>query len=99
MIKISRVVRTSSSEQYFIWKGIDCAGQIDLHFEEFVHASIIIFGDKLSLPEIAEVLNNVEESYLTEKIQKDDIVVSVYKGEDISEEVSSYLKRKKLVNK
>lgn len=96
MIKISRVVRTASGEQYFIWKGTDCVGQIDLHFVDFVHATIIVFANKLSVQEISEVLHNVEESYLTEGIQKDDLVVSVYRGEDISEEISSYIKKKKV---
>ncbi|MBI4650498.1 hypothetical protein HY745_04270 [Candidatus Desantisbacteria bacterium] len=98
-MKISRVVRTESSEQYFIWKGTECAGQIDLHFVDLVHANIIIFGNKLSLIEISEVLHHMEESLLTERIKRDDLVVSVYRGEDISEEVSSYIKRKKIINK
>lgn len=97
MIKISRVVRTESGEQYFIWKGAECVGQMDLHFMDVVHATIIIFGNKLSLQEISEVLCYMEENQLTENIQKDDLVVSIYRGDDISEEVSLYINKKKKV--
>ncbi len=91
-IKFTRIVRTSSSEQYFVWCNDESLGQLDLHYDSVIHATLYVLDDNFTIDEISRVLNHFEESFITDDPKQKDFVVSVYQGRDIGALVSQKLK-------
>ena len=85
--RLTRLVRTQSSEIYLIWEEENRVGQIDLHYaNETVHATLILEAD-LSVTSEEELLGQVDEdivsSYLP-SFDRQDFLVTVFRGEEIS---------------
>jgi len=91
-IRFSRIVRTSSSEQYFIWCNGESLGQIDVHYNSGIHATLYVLDNSFSVDEVALVLSYFEESFITDDPRHKDFVVSVYQGRDIGAAVSEKLR-------
>jgi len=85
--KLSRLVRTVSSEIYVIWEGEKRVGQLHLHFAHYtVHVTLMLETD-LSLSQEEELLAIVDEdivsSYLP-SFEREEMLVTVFRGEEIS---------------
>ena len=85
--KLTRLVRTQSSEIYLVWDGEKRVGQVDIHFaHDTIHATVIFEAD-LSVGEEEELLAQVDDdivsSYLP-RFEREDFVAHVFRGEEIS---------------
>lgn len=85
--KMTRLVRTESSEIYLIWDGEKRIGQIDIHFaHDTIHATVI-FETDLAVNEEEELLAQIDDdivsSYLP-RFEREDFVAHVFRGEEIS---------------
>jgi hypothetical protein len=85
--KLTRLVRTQSSEIYLVWDGDRRVGQIDVHYaKETIHATVIFEAD-LSVQEEEELLGQIDDdivsSYLP-RFEREDFVAHVFRGEEIS---------------
>jgi hypothetical protein len=85
--KMTRLVRTESSEIYLIWDGEKRVGQVDIHYHKATIHATIIFEADLSVSEEEELLAQVDDdvvsSYLP-RFERDDFVAHVFRGEEIS---------------
>ncbi len=85
--RLSRLVRTLSSEVHLIWDADRRIGQVDVHFShDTIHATIILEAD-LTVGEeeklIAQIDDEVVDSYLP-KFDRDDFVAHVFRAEQIN---------------
>ena len=85
--RLTRLVRTNSSEIYLIWEENNRVGQLDLHYaQDTIHATLILETD-LSVTSEEELLTQIDEdivsSYLP-SFERDDFLVTVFRGEEIS---------------
>lgn len=85
--KLTRLVRTQSSEIYLVWDGEKRVGQVDIHFaHDTIHATVI-FETDLSVSEEEELLAQIDDdivsSYLP-RFEREDFVAHVFRGEEIS---------------
>ena len=85
--KLSRLVRTVSSEIYMIWEEEKRVGQLHLHFAHYtVHVTLVLEVD-LSLTEEEDILMQIDEdivsSYLP-SFEREEMLVTVFRGEEVS---------------
>lgn len=85
--KVTRLVRTQSSEIYLVWDGEKRVGQVDIHYaHDTIHATVI-FETDLTVNEEEELLAQVDDdivsSYLP-RFEREDFVAHVFRGEEIS---------------
>ena len=85
--KLSRLVRTVSSEIYVIWERETRVGQLHLHYaHDIIHAALLLEVD-LSVTEEEELLETIDEdivsSYLP-SFEREDLLVTVFRAEEIS---------------
>ncbi len=85
--KLTRLVRTQTSEIYLVWEGEKRIGQIDIHFaHDTIHATVIFeadltVGDEEEL--LAQIDDDIVSSYLP-RFEREDFVAHVFRGEEIS---------------
>lgn len=85
--KLSRLVRTVSSEIYMIWEGERRIGQLHLHLAHYtVHITLMLEED-LSLSEEELLLEKIDEdivsSYLP-SFEREEMLVTIFRGEEVS---------------
>jgi hypothetical protein len=85
--RVSRLVRTASSEIYVIWQGETRVGQVHLHYaHDTIHAALLLEID-LTVTEEEELLEVVDEdivsSYLP-SFEREDLLVTMFRAEEIS---------------
>ena len=85
--RLSRLVRTASSEIYIIWDGESRVGQIHLHYaHDTIHAALLLESD-LTVPEEEDLLEMIDDdivsSYLP-SFEREDLLVTVFRAEEIS---------------
>jgi hypothetical protein len=85
--RLTRLVRTTSSEIYLIWEDNNRVGQLDLHYaNETIHATLILETDlTVSLEE--ELLTQIDEDIVSSympSFDRNDLLVTVFRGEEIS---------------
>lgn len=87
--RLSRLVRTPSSEIFLIWDEDRRVGQVDLHYvetQETVHATLILEADlPVNVEEelLAQIDDDIVSSYLP-SFDREDFLVTVFRGEEIS---------------
>ena len=85
--KLSRLVRTVSSEIYVIWEGEKRVGQLHLHFAHYTIHVTLMFEIDVSLSEEEEILAQIDEdivsSYLP-SFEREEMLVTVFRGEEVS---------------
>ena len=85
--RLSRLVRTTSSEIFLVWEEDRRIGQLDLHYaQDTIHATLVLEADLT--PELEEeLLSQIDEdivsSYLP-SFDREDFLVTVFRGEEIS---------------
>jgi hypothetical protein len=85
--RLSRLVRTQSSEIFLIWDDDRRIGQLDLHYaNDTIHATLVLEAD-LPVNTEEELLSQIDEdivsSYLP-SFDREDFLVTVFRGEEIS---------------
>ena len=87
--RLSRLVRTASSEIFLIWEDDRRIGQIDLHYaieSRTVHATLLLEADlSVAVEEelLAQIDDDIVSSYLP-SFEREDFLVTVFRGEEIS---------------
>jgi len=85
--RLSRLVRTQSSEIFLIWEEDRRIGQLDLHYaHDTIHATLVLEADlPVSTEEelLAQIDEDVVSSYLP-SFDREDFLVTVFRGEEIS---------------
>jgi hypothetical protein len=85
--RLTRLVRTNSSEIYLIWEEQNRIGQLDLHYaHDTIHATLILEAD-LSVTSEEELLAQIDEDIVTSYLpnfERNDFLVTVFRGEEIS---------------
>jgi hypothetical protein len=85
--KLTRLVRTQTSEIYLIWDGEKRVGQVDLHYaHDTIHATVV-FETDLTVAEEEELLAQVDDDIVTSylpRFDREDFVAHVFRGEEIS---------------
>lgn len=85
--KLTRLVRTNSSEIYLIWEGERRVGQVDLHYaHDTIHATIVFESD-LSVSDEEELLAQIDDDIVSSympRFEREDFVAHVFRGEEIS---------------
>ncbi|MBC7807806.1 MAG: hypothetical protein H7145_16860 [Akkermansiaceae bacterium] len=85
--RMTRLVRTQTSEIYLIWEDERRIGQLDLHYaHDTIHGTLILEGD-LTLEQeeglIAQIDDDIVQAYLP-SFDREDFLVTVFRGEEIS---------------
>ena len=85
--KLTRLVRTQSSEIYLIWETDKRVGQVDIHFAlDTIHATIVFESDLTVSDEeelLAQIDDDIVSSYMP-RFEREDFVAHVFRGEEIS---------------
>ncbi len=85
--KLTRLVRTTSSEIYLIWETDKRVGQVDIHFaQDTIHATIVFESDLTVTDEeelLAQIDDDIVSSYMP-RFEREDFVAHVFRGEEIS---------------
>jgi len=85
-LRLSRLVRTESSEIYLIWRNNERLGQVDIHYASgTIYATLLLEQDLA--PEQEETLvtmldEDIVSSYMP-RFEREDFVVHVYRATEI----------------
>ena len=85
--RLTRLVRTQTSEIYLIWEEQNRVAQLDIHYaHDTIHSTLILETD-LSVTSEEELLSQIEDeivhSYMP-SFQREDFLVNVFRGDEIS---------------
>jgi hypothetical protein len=84
--RLSRLVRTTSSEIFLIWEEETRIGQLDLHYAtDTIHATLVLEAD-LSPETEEELLSQIDEDIVSSflpSFEREDFLVTVFRGEEI----------------
>lgn len=85
--RLSRLVRTQSSEVFLVWEEDRRIGQLDLHYAHTtIHATLVLEADlPVSVEEelLSQIDDDIVSSYLP-SFEREDFLVTVFRGEEIS---------------
>ena len=85
--RLSRLVRTQSSEIFLVWDDDRRIGQLDVHYaHDTIHATLVLEADLPVNTEeelLAQIDEDVVSSYLP-SFDREDFLVTVFRGEEIS---------------
>jgi len=85
--RLSRIVRTVSSEIYIIWQGERRIGQVQLHYAHYTIYLTLLFEVDVSLQQeeqlLAEIDDQIVSSYLP-SFEREEMLVTVFRGEELS---------------
>lgn len=86
--RLTRVVRTLTSEMYLIWRGEDRIGQIDVHYAgEHIYATVVLEED-LETEEESQIIAMLDEDVVTSYLSRytrEDLVIHVFRGQNIGQ--------------
>ncbi|MGO8674064.1 MAG: hypothetical protein ACLQVD_22225 [Capsulimonadaceae bacterium] len=85
--RLSRLVRTQSSEIFLVWEEDRRIGQLDVHYaHDTIHATLVLEADLPVNTEeelLAQIDEDIVSSYLP-SFDREDFLVTVFRGEEIS---------------
>jgi hypothetical protein len=84
--RLTRVVRTGTSEIYLAWQDEVRVGQIDIHYgPEVIHATVILEKD-IERDVIDHLIKQIDRDIIASYLQdfeRDNLLVTVFRGEEI----------------
>jgi hypothetical protein len=84
--RLTRVVRTLTSEIHLAWDGDTRVAQIDIHYgPDVIHATVILERD-FSREEIDALVEQVDRDVVASYLQdfeRENLLVSVFRGEEV----------------
>lgn len=85
--RLSRLVRTVSSEIFLVWEDDRRVGQLDVHYaHDTIHATLVLESDLTPETE-EELLSQIDEDVVSSympSFDREDFLVTVFRGEEIS---------------
>lgn len=87
--RLSRLVRTQSSEIFLIWEDDRRVGQLDVHYSretQTIHGTLVLEAD-LPVNVEEELLSQIDEDIVSSYLptfDREDFLVTVFRGEEIS---------------
>ncbi len=85
--KISRLVRTASSEIYTVWQAETRVGQVHLHYaHDTIHAAVLLESD-LTVAEEEELLEVIDTDIVSSYLpcfEREDLLITMFRAEEIS---------------
>lgn len=85
-LRLSRLVRTLTSEVYLLWDEEHRAGQVDVHFaDDMIHATIVLEAD-LHDDEIRSLIKRVDREVVSSHLQdyeRENFLVTVFRGSEV----------------
>jgi hypothetical protein len=86
IFRLSRLLRTNSSEVYLIWAGERRIGQVDIHYADtIIHANILLELD-LSEEEERSLCSQIDEDIVTSYLpsfEREEFVITIFRGEEV----------------
>lgn len=85
--RLSRLVRTPSSEIYLIWSGDERVGQVDVHYADSTIYGTVILEDDYVLEDEKKLLGILDDEIVSSyksKMEREDFVIHVFRGNEIS---------------
>jgi hypothetical protein len=83
-ITFERQCRTPQSEGYYLTRGEDRIGRVDLHFGATIVYGTLIVEVELSDDDVNDLIEQVDEQLvLTADVERDDFQVTVYQGKEL----------------
>jgi len=84
--RLSRLLKTTSSEVYLIWSGERRVGQVDIHYaDSIIHASLLLETD-LTEEETMSLCAQIDEDVVTSYLpcfEREEFVITVFRGEEV----------------
>ena len=82
--RFERQVRTEASEVFVVYGGARRIGRVDVHYARFeVHGTLVLEVD-LSDDEVQQLIDQMDEELVqTHDPEREDFLVTVYKGEEL----------------
>ena len=84
--RLTRLVRSTSSEIYLVWREEQRIGQLDIHYADAViHASLILeveLSDDDAQDLYAQMDEDIASSYAP-SFDREDFIVTVFRGEEV----------------
>jgi hypothetical protein len=85
-VRLTRVVRTQSSEVYLVWEDDTRLGQVDLHYgPDLIHATLILERE-LSSEQQADVVDQIDQDVVASHLPRfgrEDFLVTVFQGREL----------------
>jgi hypothetical protein len=85
-VRLSRVVRTQSSEVYLLWEDDTRLGQVDLHFgPDLIHATLMLERE-LSGEQQADLIDQIDQDVVSSHLPRfgrEDFLVTVFQGREL----------------
>ncbi len=85
-VRLSRVVRTQSSEIYLLWEDDTRLGQVDLHFgPDLIHATLVLERE-LSAEQQADLIDQIDQDVVASHLPRfgrEDFLVTVFQGREL----------------
>lgn len=85
-VRLSRVVRTQSSEVYLLWEDDARLGQVDLHFgPDLIHATLVLERE-LSGEQQADLIDQIDQDVVSSHLPRfgrEDFLVTVFQGREL----------------
>lgn len=86
IFRLSRLLRTDSSEVYLIWAGERRLGQVDIHYaDSIIHANMLLEYD-LSEDEERSLCSQLDEDVVTSYLpsfEREEFVITIFRGEEV----------------
>ena len=85
-VRLTRVVRTQSSEVYLLWEDDTRLGQVDVHYgPDLIHATLILERE-LSSEQQADVVDQIDQDVVASHLPRfgrEDFLVTVFQGREL----------------
>ncbi len=85
-VRLTRVVRTQSSEVYLIWDEDTRVGQVDLHYgPDLIHATLILERD-MTPEQQADIVDQIDQEVVASHLPRfgrEDFLVTVFQGREL----------------
>lgn len=80
--KFSRIVRTESSECYYISNSHGYVGQVDIHLKRYINGTLVI-EQHLPQDDIDFLIMTIDDDIISCMVQREDFILTVYEGKEI----------------
>ncbi|RYX80450.1 hypothetical protein EON83_28540 [bacterium] len=85
-VRLTRVVRTQSSEVYLLWDEDARVGQVDVHYgPDLIHATLILERE-FSAEQQADIVDQIDQDVVASHLPRfgrEDFLVTVFQGREL----------------
>jgi hypothetical protein len=87
LYRLTRVVRTTTSEIYLAWQDEVRVGQVDLHYGPEVIQATLVLEQNLERDAIDHLVKQIDRDVVASYLQdfeRDNFLVTVFRGEEVT---------------